>query len=87
MCNILNEAENYTVKEMWDLCQALDIPNIQDQEIIDEMTGEKEINYATKALLRGIKTMHDESLVHNILQALKRLIDVDEIYELSEMDK
>lgn len=81
------------IKTFWDLnCQQVVPTNYsyedEDPENIEyyKETDEPQMieNYVLKAIIRGIKTSHDERLVYSLLESIKKLVDMDELYGMSD---
>jgi hypothetical protein len=72
MANIINCGSVYQAKTMYELS------NIQNEGV--------EENMLIKSFIKFVNTSHNESLVDNVLDALKKLAEVDEIYELKLED-
>ena len=72
MCNIVNCGSNYQAKTLFEMTTF-------ESEGIEQ-------NLLTQALIKKLKTSNDESLINNILEAIQKLFELDEIYGLKEED-
>lgn len=78
LANIINCGSEYHGKHTWELST---LEEYSDPE--NGVIAQRQTNKMMKGFIRGIKILHDSSLVLNILDAIERLLKIDDVYELS----